>query len=280
MSITGTPIQLSGFKWDVNMNWSKNVNTVVDLYQGVENIVLGSYQGGVSLNATKGERYGTIRGTGFQYDDNGNKVVSGSGYYNAVADQVLGVAAPDFMFGINNSFSYKGLTAGFLIDMSQGGEVYSLDMHYGQGTGQPDYTAGLNELGNELRLPIADGGGVLLEGVQADGSVNTVRARGDYYGGAYYWGNSSRGPAALTVYDASFVKLREASLSYKLPTSLYSSFANNISVGIVGRNLWIIKKHTPFADPESGLGAGNAQGYLSGSYPTVRTMGFNVKVEF
>ncbi len=280
VSLFGSPIKTNGFEWKMNVNWSKNVNTVQALYAGVENIQLASYQGGVTLNATLGERYGTIRGTGFQYDDNGNKVVNSSGYYVSAADQVLGVAAPDWMAGINNTLSYKGLNLSFLVDMSQGGEVYSLDMHYGQGTGLPDYTAGLNELGNQVRLPVSEGGGILNEGVLADGSENTTRARADYYGGAYYWGNASRNPGALTTYDASFVKLREVALSYKLPTSLYSSFANNISVGVVGRNVWIIKKNVPFADPESGLGAGNAQGYLSGSYPTVRNIGFNVKIDF
>jgi TonB-linked SusC/RagA family outer membrane protein len=280
ISLMGTPVQVAGFKWDMNLNFTKNVNTVESLYGDVENIQLASYQGGVTLNATLGERYGTIRGTGYQFDDNGNKVVNAQGYYIAVADQVLGVAAPDWQAGLNNTLSYKGLTLGFLLDMSQGGELYSLDMHYGQGTGMPDYTAGLNELGNELRNTLAEGGGILFEGVQADGSVNTVRARGDYYGGAYYWGNASRNPAAMTTYDASYIKLRQANLSYNLPKSLYSNFANNISVGIVGRNLLILKKNVPFADPESGLGAGNAQGYLTGSYPTVRSMGFNVKLDF
>ncbi|AWV99437.1 SusC/RagA family TonB-linked outer membrane protein [Arcticibacterium luteifluviistationis] len=280
IALTGTPIKVAGFSWDMNLNFAKNMNTVESLYGDVENIVLGSYQGGITVNATKGEQYGTIRGTGYAYDDNGNKLVDASGYYVAQADQVLGVAAPDFTAGLYNTLTYKGLSLGFLIDMSQGGEVFSLDTYYGFGTGLPDFTAGLNELGNEMRLPLDEGGGVLNEGVQADGSVNTVRARADYYGGNYYWGNSSRNPAEIHVYDASYVKLREASLSYSLPTKLYSNFANKISVGVVGRNLWIIKKHVPFADPESGLGSGNAQGYLTGSYPTVRSMGFNVKLDF
>ena len=280
IAIMGTPIKTAGFSWDMNLNFSKNVNKVEKLYADVQNIQLASYQGGVTLNATLDQRYGTIRGTGFQYDDNGNKVVNSSGYYIAVADQVLGVAAPDWMAGLNNSFTYKGLNLSFLLDMSQGGEVYSLDMHYGQSTGLPDYTAGLNDLGNEVRAPLSEGGGVLNEGVQADGSQNTVRAPADTYGGAFYWGNASRNPSSMTTYDASYIKLREASLSYNLPSKLYKGFANNISLGVVGRNLWIIKKNVPFSDPEAGLGAGNAQGYISGAYPTVRNVGFNVKIDF
>jgi hypothetical protein len=75
------------------------------------------------------------------------------------------------------------------------------------------------------------------------------------------------------------VKLREVTLTYRLPVDLVS-FAQSIDLSFVGRNLWIIHKNVPYADPESGLGAGNAQGYLSGSYPTVKTYGFKVDVSF
>jgi hypothetical protein len=138
----------------------------------------------------------------------------------------------------------------------------------------------LNDLGNPVRDAVADGGGVLNEGVTEDGAVNTVRARADYYGGAYYWGNSSRNPGVLTVYDASYIKLRELSLSYKLPNNAFGSSVTAANRSLTGRNLWIIHKNVPFADPESGLGAGNAQGYLSGSYPTLRTVGLSLNIEF
>jgi TonB-linked SusC/RagA family outer membrane protein len=269
VSLTGVPIQANGLEWRMVVNWARNVNRVGDLYQGVENIVLATYQGGITLNATKGEKYGTIRGTGFNYVD-GQRVVNSSGYYTANPDQVIGVAQPLWTGGISNSINYKGFNLGFLVDASVGGEVYSLDMHYGQGTGLPDYTAGLNELGNEKRAPVDEGGGVLAEGVLADGTPNTQRAPADTYAGYYYWGNASRNPAALTTYDASFVK----------PSTLINKFAQNITISIVGRNLWIIHKNVPFADPESGLGAGNAQGYLSGSYPTVRSVGFKIQLGF
>ena len=93
-------------------------------------------------------------------------------------------------------------------------------------------------------------------------------------------GNSGRNPAALTVYDASYVKLRELSLSYNLPSKWFKNKISKASVSLVGRNLWIIDKNVPFADPESGLGAGNVQGYLSGSYPTLKTVGLTFNFEF
>ncbi|HEV7348743.1 SusC/RagA family TonB-linked outer membrane protein [Telluribacter sp.] len=279
ISLFATPVQANGFEWRTVVNFARNINRVGELYQGVENIVLATYQGGVTVNATKGERYGTLRGTGFQYL-NGQRVVNTQGFYLSNPDQVIGIAQPDWTGGITNSFSYKGFNLSFLIDASKGGDVYSLDMHYGQGTGLPDYTAGLNDLGNEVRAPVADGGGLLNEGVLADGTPNTTRARANDYSGYFYWGNAARNPAALTTYDASFVKLREASLSYRVPGSILKNFGQNLTLSVVGRNLWIIHKNVPFADPESGLGSGNAQGYLVGSYPTVRNLGFRVQLDF
>ncbi|WP_258105173.1 SusC/RagA family TonB-linked outer membrane protein [Marinoscillum sp. MHG1-6] len=279
LTLSGTPVKVGDFSWDATVNWTAYRSEVKSLAQGIENFVIQSYQGGVSLNATVGEPFGVLRGTGFEYLD-GEKVVTSSGYYAAVPDQVIGNPNPDWMMGITNSLSYKGLNLSFLIDWSQGGDVYSLDMHYGQGTGVTANTVGTNDLGNDWRLPVADGGGIKLEGVQADGTPNEVYGRADYYGGVFYWGNSARNPAALTVYDATYIKLRELALSYSLPSDLIGGFAKNINLSVVGRNLWIIKKYLPYADPESGLGAGNAQGYVSGSYPTTRTVGFKVDFNF
>jgi TonB-linked SusC/RagA family outer membrane protein len=281
IGLKATPISNDNFKWDIAVNWAKNDNLVFNLYGDQENLVLNSFQGGISINATVGQPYGTIRGTGFKYHDNGQKIVDGNGYYKSVADQVIGNVNPDWTGGVTNTFSYKDLSLSFLIDVQKGGNVYSLDTHYGQGTGLPYYTAGLNELGNPKRDPVSTGGGVLNHGVLEDGTQNTTRAEANSYAGAYYWGNANRNPAALTIYDASYVKLRELSLTYKLPVkNLFNGAINNANLSLIGRNLWIIHKDVPFADPESGLGAGNAQGYLSGSFPTLRTIGLNLNFEF
>lgn len=268
--------------WNARVNWAKNVSEVNSLPEGIDNYQINSFQGGVSLNATVGQPYGVLRGTGYQFL-NGQRVISASGYPVAVADQVIGNPNPDWTGGFMNSLSYKGLVLSFLIDVSRGGDVYSLDMHYGQATGIPAETAGLNDLGNPIRDAVTtgeDSGGILFEGVQADGSKNTVRARADYYGGAYYWGNQTRNPGSMTVYDASYVKLREASLTYRLPNTILGNIFQNASISIVGRNLWIIDKNVPYSDPEAGLGAGNGQGYLSGTYPSVKTLGFKLNLGF
>lgn len=277
--------------WNITANWSKNVSRVNSLPEGIDNYQINSFQA-TSLNATVGQPYGVLRGTGYQYLD-GQRVINSAGYPVAIADQIIGNPNPDWNGGVMNRVSYKGFDLSFLVDVSQGGDVFSLDMHYGQGTGLPKETAGLNELGNPIRDAVvlnvpgdptqgyaANSGGIIFDGVQADGSANTVRARADYYGGAYYWGNATRQPEQMTVYDASYVKLREVALTYNLPKKLLGHVFQGASFSVVGRNLWIISKNVPYADPESGLGAGNGQGYLSGSFPTIRTLGFKLDLNF
>lgn len=271
-------IKNDNLTWNARVNWAKNVSEVLDLGP-VDNYVINSFQGGVSANVTKGQPYGVLRGTGYKYL-NGQRVVTASGYYAAEADQVIGNPNPDWTGGFLNTITYKGVTLSFLIDMSRGGDIYSLDMHYGQGTGLTENTAGNNELGNPIRNPVAEGGGILNPGVQADGSANTVRARADFYGGAFYWGNATRGPSSQTVYDASYVKLRELSLGYTLPKTILPNVFQRATFSLIGRNLWIIDKNLPYADPESGLGAGNAQGYSSGAYPTLKNLGFKLDLTF
>ena len=119
---------------------------------GIDNYQINSFQDGSSLNATVGQPYGVLRGTGYQYL-NGRRVVNSTGSYIAVADQVIGNPNPDWTGGLTNTFNYKEVQLSFLIDASHGGDIFSLDMHYGQGTGLPDYTAGLNELGIPVRNP-------------------------------------------------------------------------------------------------------------------------------
>ncbi|MEO5603384.1 MAG: SusC/RagA family TonB-linked outer membrane protein [Cyclobacteriaceae bacterium] len=285
-------VKSNALTWNASVNWAKNISLVNSLATGITNYQINSYQGGLSLNATVGQPYGVLRGTGYQFL-NGQRVINAAGYPVAIADQVIGNPNPDWNGGLINTVSYKGLALSFLIDVSRGGDVYSLDMHYGQGTGIPEETAGMNDLGNPIRdavvLNVAgdpsqgyaeNSGGIIFDGVKADGSQNNVRARADFYGGAYYWGNATRQPGQMTVYDASYVKLREVSLSYSLPKGILGNTFQNISISAVGRNLWIIDKNVPYSDPEAGLGAGNAQGYLSGAYPALRNIGFKVNLGF
>ena len=277
VALNGRPVQSENFSWNVNLNWSRNRNEVVELFEGAENLVLGSFQGGVSINATLGEPYGTIRGSDFVYTD-GQKTVAANGRYaiSPASNTVIGNANPDWVGGINNTFRFKDLSLSFLVDTRQGGDIFSLDLFYGFGTGLYPETVFLNDLGNPSRLPINQGGGIILPGVKADGTPNDIRRLNN----ATTLGYAQ--PNAGFVFDASYVKLREASLTYSLPSKVISKigFVKGIDVSLIGRNLWIIDKKLPYSDPEESLSAGNLQGYQAGAYPTTRTFTLNAKVRF
>ncbi|MEO7962161.1 MAG: SusC/RagA family TonB-linked outer membrane protein, partial [Ginsengibacter sp.] len=286
VSLNLTPVKTQNFQWDVRLNFTKNNNKVLSLFGPDSSAVLqlGSFQGGVSVNAVPGEAYGQIRGKDFVYT-NGERTVKANGYYaiTSTSNNVIGNATPDWLGGINNMIRYKNLSLSFLIDIRQGGDVFSLDSYYGYATGLYDFTAGKNDLGNDLRDHVADGGGVILPGVTADGKANTTRVNGDVGGGTlfgiygYY-----RNPAKAFVYDASYVKLREVTLNFSLPKSFIerTKIFQGIDVSVFGRNLWIINKNMPYSDPEDLLSSGNIQGYQSGAYPAVRSIGANLKFKF
>ena len=161
--------------------------------------------------------------------------------------------------------------------LKKGGDVFSLDTYYGYATGIYANTVFENDLGNPVRNTLANGGGVILDGVLADGSANTTRVRADYY--ANPWGYK-HAPGAAHTSDAGYVKLREVSLSYDFDKAILDKLKiSQLILTATGKNLWIIDKNTPYADPEAGLSSGNVQGYQSGAYPSVREFGLNLKVQ-
>lgn len=276
-SLRLTPIRSNDFEWNIVANFAKNDNELESL--NVEYYQLANVQGGLSIGGYVGEQLGVLRGTDYVYDNNGNKVVGANGQYLlSDPDAIIGNFNPDWTGGLRNMFRYKELTLSFLIDVQKGGDVFSLDTWYGYATGLYANTVGLNDLGNPVRNTLADGGGIILPGVKEDGTPNDIRVRTDYY--ANPWGYA-RTPNAAHVYDASFVKLRNVTLSYDLPEKLIqSTFVKKFTVSAIGRNLWIIHKNVPYSDPEAGLSAGNIQGYQSGAYPTIREIGASIKIEF
>ena len=278
VSLFGSPVKTKDFEWQVGVNWSRNRNKVVSLNAGRDNLQLASWQNGVSLNATVGQPYGTMRGTDYVYDANGNKTVDEDGYYLLATDKVIGNIQADWIGGLSNRFNYKDFSLNFLIDMKKGGSVYSLDQAYGQYTGLYPETAGLNDLGNPLRNSIANGGGIILDGVYEDGTPNQSRIPANMVGAGF---GVEVEPNKKFIYDASYVKLREVGFTYNVPSKfLDKTMAKSISFSLLGNNLWIIHKNLPYADPEAGQSSGNIQGFQSGVMPTTKVYSFNIKATF
>lgn len=279
-----TPVRTKNFQWDMVINWSNNKQKVLSLYNNQPQYTVASYQNSIRLEAIPGHSY-QIQGTDYVYK-NGQRVIDDNGYYEIAPNSYtnLGTPFPTWRGGINNSFRYKAFTLSFLVDVSHGGYVYSLDMDYGSGSGLYPRTAGLNDRGKPVRSPIADGGGIILKGVHEDGTPNTTRIEESDINTGDYTFSSAYGEADREfVYDASYIKLRELNLTYSLPSSIFRNikYLRGIDISLMGRNLWIIHKNEPYADPEQGQASGNASmGFQNGAYPTYRNIGLNVKFNF
>ncbi|MNX20983.1 TonB-dependent Receptor Plug Domain protein [compost metagenome] len=275
------PFKTKDFQWDLGVNWSKNENTVVALAPGVDVLTIGTFQGGVSIVGTKGHAYGDILGKDFIYSADGQKVTKNGVYLQtATTNNVIGNITPDWIGGFRNKFTYKQVSLGFLIDVQKGGDIFSLDQYYGQSSGLYTTTAGNNELGNPVRNTLANGGGVILPGVNEDGTPNTTRTPSPEVAGSIYGYNNN--PQKAFVYDASYVKLREVNITYSFPKQFIAKAGlNDLRLSLVGSNLWIISKNLPDADPESGISSGNlSSGYSGGSLPTTRNIGCNLTLKF
>ena len=149
LSLKGTPVQLKNFKWEIAINWSRNRNKVISLIEGVDNLQLGSFQSGTTVNARVGEPYGVIQGTDYTYID-GQRVINktnGRFVKTSTADNVIGNMNPDWIGGVLNTLTYKNWALSFLIDVQHGGDIFSLDMYYGLSTGLYKETSYINDLG-------------------------------------------------------------------------------------------------------------------------------------
>lgn len=298
-TFNANPVSIGAFRWDVTLNWARNKNKVLSLYPGVTNLRLnsGNLQGNVTINAEVGKPYGVIRGKDYTYDAQGNKIIdaeTGTPVVTTSSAIPIGNNYPDWTAGMSNSLNYKNISLSFLVDMQKGGDIWSLDMYYGLSSGLYPETVFLNDLGNPVRDPIvwvdeddhsqgyaSNSGGYIIEGVNVSGdgvsTPNKTRvdaSQCDGFGIGLH-------PHKAFIYDAGYVKLREVVLTYNIPAEfLGRTFIKGASLSAIGSNLWIIHKSLPYADPESGLSAGNIQGYTSGSLPTTRDFSFNLKLNF
>jgi len=270
--LSGTPVQIeSGFRWDIAINFAKNQNIVEELTEGIDEYTITSGWAGLYIKAAPGEALG-LYGGAWKRDEAGNIVVNEETGLREVEDSKrLGNIFPDWTLGINNSFSYKNLSLSFLIDVRQGGVIFS-------GT-----TSQLRGLGLATETLAGREGKIIAEGVviKKDGSVapNQKEITVQEYWENYSHPDNTEG----SVFDASFVKLREISLYYALPKSFVSKTSfTKFEIGIEARNLWIIKDHLPHVDPETNLfGASQlGEGVEYNSVPSTRSFGFNLRFSF
>jgi TonB-linked SusC/RagA family outer membrane protein len=272
----GTPVQTGNFSWESSLVLASNKNKVEKLLDGVDYYRLINAPFKVEIGAREGEEYGVIMGTDYLYDDKGNKIIRANGTYDFTSGNVpIGKIYPDFTGGWTNTFRYKDLDLSVLVDFSKGGHYFSTSYMWGMYSGMLEETAALNENGKNIRDAVEDGGGVLLEGVLADGTPNTRRISGESYGAQFY-----SGPASQSVFKSDYIKLREINLGYTIPLK-GDVFVKSLRVAAYGRNLAVWGPDVKHFDPEMAVtNSGNIQGVEGGILPSVATYGLNVTLKF
>lgn len=292
-TLKATPVKSKDFNWDVTVNFSANKNKILSIYGGLSEIVIGSQYGysnsSVTMKYVPGQSVGDIYGTPWTryqddkstlYSDKSLPLLIGSNGFPVLTptsnQKVLGNAYPKWIGSIGNSFTYKNWNLYFLWDFREGLKKYDQFSNFMAAFGISKITENRDQT-------------IVFDGVLADGTPNTksvylgqgVGPDGVDYGAGYYR-NVYRGISENFVEDASWVRLRSATLSYSLPaTVLKKSFVKNLSLAFTGNNLLLFTKYKGF-DPESSsaISGSNVNGFAGFTYPALRSYILSLNVGF
>ncbi len=262
------PVKAANFTWNLDFNYARNVNKVITLAPNLKTLPLSNDFMNF-MRAEEGRALGQIYSRGFQRDDQGRIKVGKNGIPLVTSGTTvpLGTSRPTWTGGVTNRFSYKGVNLSFLISGRIGGVVTSF-------TNAVIYADGVTE------ETLAGRDGMVVDGVQEDGSKNTVSTTAEAYW--KFVGGRNTPIGEVFTYSASNIRLRELTLGYSLPQKLIGkSPFQNVSLSLVGRNLFFIMNKAKGFDPELVAGSGNTTvGLESFSMPTTRSLGLNLNLSF
>jgi len=268
LQLGGTIIKNDDFTFDVDVNFAKNENEVTAL-NGLDTYVLGG-QWGITLEARPGLPYGSLVGRDFQRTASGQVI-----YQNGLplinnTPQVLGNITPDWTGGATFAIKYKEFDFSTLVDAKIGGDIHSMTYAWGRYAGTLSETI----VGRET--------GVIGDGVMSDGNGGFVPNNVSVSAKSYNQASFSNTVESSSIFDATYVKLRQITLGYTLPQRfLKNSVIQSLKLSLVGRNLAILYKKAPHIDPETGFSSANGeQGQEFGQSPSARNIGFNINVSF
>ncbi|WP_114750859.1 SusC/RagA family TonB-linked outer membrane protein [Pleomorphovibrio marinus] len=292
----------TGFNWNVYTVFTRNRNEVLELQEGVDQIVLTSLAGSseiVQIAHRTGQPFGILVGRKAIRDSEGNLLIDGlpgttfGKYIDNPEPQVIGDPNPDFVMGITNNFRYKGLQLTVVLDWVQGGDLYSKSNREIVGRGltddagdrmvsriMPGYIAGRNPDGSLLR----DENGNYMAATDANGekirnTINITNFNWWYDRGSFGW----NGAEEFHTFDATVFRLRELALTYNLPAKLLDKTPfGSANFGISGRNLWFITPNFHPGlnlDPETSTFPG-LRGIDFIGVPSTRRLSANLSVTF
>ena len=304
IALSGTPISSKDFTWDLNFSFARNVNKVESLAPGTPFLSLSDARWmGVSVVAQPGASYGAILAFDYQKDAQGNIILNPIDLQPMLSPtrQIVGKGIFDWTGGLSSTFRYKNFSLGTIFDLKFGADLLSLTNYSAAGAGSLKTTLGgraewikseedRQAAGKTIQEWTAAGMvrglvpvGVVQTGTNADGSpVYSQNTKA--VDPSVYWGrilDVSNSVARPFIYDASYVKIREITLNYRLPSTLTSRWGvKDVQVGLVSRNPFILYKNVPNVDPDSNYNNGNGQGIEYGSLPGRRSFGLNLNFRF
>jgi iron complex outermembrane receptor protein len=289
IGLSATPIS-GAIRWETRLNYAFNRSKVVSLAEGVSELVFyEGEQSALKVVAKEGELLGNVYVYERAKDENGNLIINDDGLY--VIDKTkhvkVGNIMPKAIGGFSNTITYKNFSLDFTIDYRFGGKMVSPPTKYMTGAGLLENTLKYRDAENGgLTYTVDDvtyNDGVLLEGVnQNTGEKNTkIISAADYYLGTFYWGGDAWQEKG-SVFDNSYIKLREAIISYRIPSQITDKLhINNVRVSLIGRNLFYLYKTLENLDPEAPVGnKWWSQGIDLGSSAPTRSLGFSLNANF
>ena len=260
ITLSFNPIRTRDINWDFGFNWTKMDNYVDELAPGVENISLGGYVT-PQVRAAAGEKYPVIYGVGYKRDANGNRLVDEDGLPIAGEAQVIGKVSPDFIMGFNTTLRLWDCTISAVLDWKQGGQMYS------RTSGLADYYGVSKRTENRE-------GTIIFDGYKEDGTKNDIGITGANAQQEYY--SILNNIDESSIYDNSFIKLREVAVSYPV----FKSNWMQVTLNVFARNV-LIWAQVPDLDPEASQGNNNMSGAFEDySMPQTASYGFGVNVKF
>ena len=274
LQLTGTPLQFEHFSWSIGINYAANRSILLALdipnNPSIDRYILATERrrNSVSVTAIVGQPLFVLTGTDYTYLK-GEKVVDNNGYYvPSDKNQVIGSTQPDFVGGITNTFTYKGIVLSGLIDFQKGGNFFSYTNMYGFASGMLQET-----VANNIRET-----GIDVTGVLSDGTPLTTRLTAPQY----FKNNFGTRLNKANLYDGSYVYLREVKLGYSLPEKwIQAIHSNKATLSLYGRNLWLISSNSPNVDPSNIINSdSNIIGIEGGALPSVQSFGINLNISF
>jgi TonB-linked SusC/RagA family outer membrane protein len=274
VSLGVTPIRSENFTWNINANFTKFKVTVTKLAPGVPLIFLAGFTT-PNIRLVQGEEYNSIYGNMYQRDKQGRLILNATTGLPLPTTDVfkIGNPNPKWTMGLNNSFKAYGFTLDVLLDIREGGDMYSrnvADMRRNGVVKETAEFARFDKDGNPNKP-------YKFDGVDVNGNPVNVPLTAEQY-----WGNTGKYVAAEGyIVSTSWIRVREATISYSLPKKLLDKTPfGNVDFGLFGRNLFL-KTDFPHLDPEQNvLGISTAQGLEFNAQPSTRTIGFNVRLTF